>query len=212
MSTALPPPSAHDDMHCLYRDHSSWLRGWLRRRLGDGERAADLTQDTFLRLITGTVVHPLREPRNFLATVAKRVMVDHLRRRSLEQAYLQALAQQPELLEVSAEERVLMLEVLLQLDAMLDGLGPKVRLAFFLAQLQDQLCTFHQRIVDTVIQLVDPLADFIQVRRVIRFRLGGGLGSGLFIGHGRIRNLSLYKAMVKAIVLQGLDKEINQCR
>ncbi|WP_175651003.1 sigma-70 family RNA polymerase sigma factor [Pseudomonas sp. Marseille-P9899] len=122
-------------MHCLYRDHSSWLRGWLRRRLGDGERAADLTQDTFLRLITGTVVHPLREPRNFLATVAKRVMVDHLRRRTLEQAYLAALAQEPELLEVSPEDRVLMLETLLQLDAMLDGLGPKVRMAFFLAQL-----------------------------------------------------------------------------
>lgn len=134
MSRALPP-STHDDLHGLYRDHSHWLRGWLRRRLGDGERAADLTQDTFLRLITSTVAHPLREPRNFLATVAKRVMVDHLRRRSLEQAYLQALSREPELFETSAEERAVMLETLLQLDAMLDGLGPKVRLAFFLAQL-----------------------------------------------------------------------------
>src|SRR5690606_27953000 len=41
----------------------------------------------------------------------------------------------PELRECSPEERVLMLETLLQLDAMLDGLGPRVRQAFLLAQL-----------------------------------------------------------------------------
>lgn len=130
-----PPSSTHDPLHSLYRDHSSWLRGWLRRRLGDGERAADLTQDTFLRLITSTIAHPLREPRHFLATVARRVMVDHLRRRSLEQAYLQALANEPELYQASPEERLVLLETLLQLDAMLDGLDHKVRQAFFLAQL-----------------------------------------------------------------------------
>ncbi len=120
----------------LYRDHHGWLQGWLRRRLGDRERAADLTQDTFVRLIASTVAHPLREPRNFLATVAKRVMVDHLRRRSLEQAYLEALALEPELLEVSAEQRVILLETLLQLDAMLDGLNHKVRQALFLSHLE----------------------------------------------------------------------------
>lgn len=135
MPVSPPPSSVHDPLHGLYRDHSGWLRGWLRRRLGDGERAADLTQDTFLRLITGTVAYPLREPRNFLATVAKRVMVDHLRRRSLEQAYLQALGNEPELLETSPEQHLLLLETLLQLDAMLDGLDHKVRQAFFLAQL-----------------------------------------------------------------------------
>lgn len=134
VSRGLPPP-LHDGIDCLYRDHSSWLRGWLRRRLGDQERAADITHDTFLRLITSTVTQPLREPRNFLATVAKRVMVDHLRRRSLEEAYLQALTQEPELMEASPEERLIILETLLQLDAMLDGLGYKVRQTFFLAQL-----------------------------------------------------------------------------
>lgn len=136
MSSVLPPSSTQDTLGELYRDHSLWLRGWLRRRLGDGDRAADLTHDTFLRLLTSTVAHPLREPRNFLATVAKRVMVDHLRRRSLEQAYLQALAHEPELLASSPEERLLMLETLLHLDAMLDGLDHKVRQAFFFAQLE----------------------------------------------------------------------------
>lgn len=95
-----------------------------------------MTHDTFVRLIASTVAHPLREPRHFLATVAKRVMVDHLRRRSLEQAYLHALAQEPELLQASPEERLMLLETLLQLDAMLDGLSHKVRQALFLSHLE----------------------------------------------------------------------------
>jgi RNA polymerase sigma-70 factor (ECF subfamily) len=135
MSTAFPDTPPPHDLHALYRDHNGWLQGWLRRRLGDRERAADIAHDTFLRLLVGSVAQPLREPRSFLATVAKRVMVDHLRRRSLEESYLEALAHQPELQECSPEERLLMLETLLQLDAMLDGLGHKARQAFLLAQL-----------------------------------------------------------------------------
>lgn len=104
--------------------------------LADRDKAADISHDTFVRLLTGTIAHPLREPRHFLATVAKRVMIDHLRRRSVEQAYLDALAQEPELLACSPEQHMLMLETLLQLDAMLDGLGYKVRQAFLLAQLE----------------------------------------------------------------------------
>lgn len=135
MSGALPPSPLHHELHSLYRDHSGWLRGWLRRRLADREKAADITQDTFVRLLTSTVAHPLREPRNFLATVAKRVMIDHLRRRQLEQAFLDALALEPELYACSPEQQMLVLETLLQLDTMLDGLGYKVRQAFLLAQL-----------------------------------------------------------------------------
>ncbi|GLK87831.1 hypothetical protein GCM10017655_08930 [Pseudomonas turukhanskensis] len=78
----------------------------------------------------------LQEPRHFLVTVAKRVMVDHLRRRAIEQAYLQALALQPPAEEVSPETRLLMVETLLALDAMLDGLGHKTKQAFLLSQLE----------------------------------------------------------------------------
>ncbi len=35
----------------LYLDHHGWLHGWLRRRLGDREHAADIAHDTFLRLL-----------------------------------------------------------------------------------------------------------------------------------------------------------------
>lgn len=136
MSYAPPPASSPaDDMHALYRDHSPWLRGWIRRRLGDADRAADITQDTFLRLISSALRQPLREPRSYLATLARRVMIDQLRRNTLEQAYLEFLANQPVLDECSPEQRLLMLETLMQLNTMLDGLGQKARDTFLYVQL-----------------------------------------------------------------------------
>ena len=75
-------------LHILYRDHHNWLQGWLRRRLGNGCDAADLAQDTFVRLLRAGNAASIREPRDYLATVARGLMVDFLRRRSLEQAYL----------------------------------------------------------------------------------------------------------------------------
>ena len=35
----------------LYSEHHNWLKGWLSQRLGNSTEAADLTQDTFLRLL-----------------------------------------------------------------------------------------------------------------------------------------------------------------
>lgn len=130
-----PPVSLGDDIHCLYRDHSPWLLGWLRRRLGDKERAADITQDTFVRLISSALTRIPQEPRSYLATVAKRLMIDQLRRRQLEQSYIVYLANQPEAEACSPEHRLIVLETLMQLDAMLDGLGSNVRQAFFFVQL-----------------------------------------------------------------------------
>ncbi|WP_049298462.1 sigma factor, partial [Pseudomonas aeruginosa] len=47
----MPPADAslHDAVSHLYQDHHGWLQGWLRRRLGCAENAADLAQDTFAR-------------------------------------------------------------------------------------------------------------------------------------------------------------------
>ncbi|MBF8781581.1 sigma-70 family RNA polymerase sigma factor [Pseudomonas fulva] len=132
---SLPPASLASDIHGLYRDHSQWLLGWLRRRLGDRERAADITQDTFVRLISSAMNRVPREPRSYLATVAKRLMIDQLRRHQLEQEYQEYLANEPQAQACSPEHRLIILETLMQLDAMLDGLGSKVRQAFFYVQL-----------------------------------------------------------------------------
>lgn len=120
----------------LYRQHHGWLVSWLRYRLGCPETAADLAHDTFLRLL-GSRRTPVRvdEPRAYLTTIARGLVIDHWRRRELEQAWLGALAQLPEALSPSPETRALVVETLLRIDALLDGLRPRVREAFLLAQL-----------------------------------------------------------------------------
>ncbi|MFK3798884.1 sigma-70 family RNA polymerase sigma factor [Pseudomonas sp. NPDC088444] len=124
-------------LHTLYRDHHSWLESWLRRRMGNAWDAADLSHDTFVKVLSS--VQPLadvREPRAYLLTVGKRLMSSFYSRRSLEQAYLDALAQLPEACAPSPEQRWLLLETLHALDELLDGLPAGVRRAFLLSQLE----------------------------------------------------------------------------
>lgn len=119
----------------LYNDHHHWLTGWLRRKLGCPEKAADLAQDTFIRVLSAREAPTLIEPRAFLTTVAKRVLFNFYRRQDLERAYLEALAQMPEHVAPSEEDRAIILQTLLELDQLLDGLPKQVKRAFLLAQL-----------------------------------------------------------------------------
>ncbi|OZI72365.1 RNA polymerase subunit sigma [Bordetella genomosp. 12] len=120
----------------LYVEHSTWLQGWLRKRVGDTFTAADLAQDTFLSLMDGkTATGEIRQPRPFLATIAGRLLAHRHRRQLLETAYLDALACLPEEFAPSPERRLLAVESLQQIDRVLDGLPPKVREAFLLAHL-----------------------------------------------------------------------------
>ncbi len=129
-----------DAVNQLYLNNHSWLTNWLRARMDCTHQAEDLSQDTFVRILNNEkslqqLVNVL-QPRSYLATIAKRLLIDHYRRQSVEQAYLQAAAQQPEEVEISAESQLLMIEALVELDNMLDGLGYKVKKAFWLNQLE----------------------------------------------------------------------------
>lgn len=136
MPHALPPPR-RQELHELYVDHHAWLLNWLHQRLQHRETAADLMQDTFLQLIgRPSVIGELKQPRAWLTTVAKGLMVDRARRQRLERAYLEALASQPEATGVSPEDRLLLLETLIRIDALLDGLPSKVRNAYLLSRLE----------------------------------------------------------------------------
>ncbi|THF65588.1 sigma-70 family RNA polymerase sigma factor [Pseudothauera nasutitermitis] len=140
MSTAAPP----DGFSALYRDHHRWLHGWLRRRLNCTEQAADLAQDTFLRLHIARQQRQdalsLREPRAYLTAIAKNLLASHWRRQEIERAYLAALAARPEPTAASEEARLEILQVLERIDAMLDRLKPQVREAFLLAHLEGMTC------------------------------------------------------------------------
>lgn len=117
----------------LYADHHRWLHGWLRRKLGCAHQAADLAQDTFVSLLTKPCQPD--EPRAYLLTIARRLVFETWRRRDLERAWLAELAALPEITTPSEEERAIVLETLLAIDALLDGLSPKARQAFLMSQL-----------------------------------------------------------------------------
>lgn len=131
----LAEPLQRQDIATLYADHHGWLQGWLRKKLGSTACAADVAQDTFMRLLDREDAVAAREPRALLATVAQRVLFNHYRRQKLEQAYLDVLAQLPPLHTPSPEERAMLLATLSELDRMLDGLPPPVKRAFLLRQL-----------------------------------------------------------------------------
>ena len=129
-----PPP-----VETIYKDHHTWLRGWLYQKVGCDQRAADLAQDTFVRLLQAqnkqTDFTP-EQPRAYLRTVANGLVIDYFRRRSLESAYQEALANMPELTMISEEERLLIRQTLDQLDALLDRLPKRVKTIFLLSQLE----------------------------------------------------------------------------
>lgn len=132
----LPPPSPPlEALETLYLQHHGWLQAWLRRKLASAADAADIAHDTFLRVL---VSRPrMAEPRAFLTTIARGLVVDQWRRQELERAYLEALALQPEPLAHSPETQLLVVEALVRLDRLLDGLKPRVRQAFVWAQLDE---------------------------------------------------------------------------
>lgn len=134
-STLVP----QDAVDGLYRDHHGWLDGWLRKKLGNACDAADLAHDTFVRVLRHRAeLAAVREPRAYLTTIAGRLLLNHYRRRSLERAFLEALAALPEAQAPSPEQRLLILQTLDQIDAMLHALPARVRQAFLLSQLEQR--------------------------------------------------------------------------
>lgn len=137
LSTASPPPDA---IAALYSAHHGWLQGWLRRQMGSSPEVADIAQDTFVRVLTRERLPALDAPRSYLSTIARGLVIDHWRRRDLEQAWLDTLAAWPEPETPSPETRQVFLEALVEIDRMLDALKPAVRTAFLLAQLDGLTC------------------------------------------------------------------------
>jgi len=135
--SVVPGDLSTASVHTLYREHHGWLLGWLRQRLQGAEHAADLAQDTFVRVLGHRERLPtLREPRAWLSAIARGLVIDHWRRQDLERAWLETLAQRPETQAPSPEEQQLVLELLEQLCRMVEGLRPAVRQAFLLHRVE----------------------------------------------------------------------------
>lgn len=83
-----------------------------------------------MRLLKRDDLSNLREPRTLLATIARGLLIDHFRRSTLERAYLDELALQPEELQPGAEEQLQVLQALREVNRMLSDLSANARAAF----------------------------------------------------------------------------------
>jgi RNA polymerase sigma-70 factor (ECF subfamily) len=133
-----PLPSVDPMRHAqqLFTGHHAWLVARLQARLRNAADAQDVAAETFVRVIASRHLGAVHEPRAFLTTIAKRLLCTLWRRRALEHTYLDALAQHPEDLAPSPEERAVLLETLEYIAHALDGLPLKARQAFVLSQIE----------------------------------------------------------------------------
>ncbi len=88
-----------------------------------------------MRVLSSCLPVNMNEPRAYLTTIARNLLIDHWRRQELERAYEQAMQQLPEALAPSPEVRLQMLETLVELDQRLQALPELTRQVFFHSQL-----------------------------------------------------------------------------
>ncbi|MDR4653398.1 MAG: sigma-70 family RNA polymerase sigma factor [Nitrosomonas sp.] len=136
-STATPGSSTNAlivEIDTLYRDHHHWLFSWLRKKLSCQYQAADLAHDTFTRLLSLSHLPCLQEPRAYLVTTAKRLLIDQTRKQRIEQAYLAELTRAAEAMDgfPSAEDIAAAVQILDKISQILAGLAEKPRQAFLL--------------------------------------------------------------------------------
>lgn len=132
---------AQQQVQALYCDHHGWLFGWLRNKLGCAHNAADVAHDTFIRIIASRdALLGIEQPRAYLTTTAKRLIIDRARRQAIEQAYLAEMGLLADSLACypSPDETLMALEALDQIGAALQGISGKARDAFLLHYLEQQ--------------------------------------------------------------------------
>jgi RNA polymerase sigma-70 factor (ECF subfamily) len=72
----------------------------------------------------------IQQPKAYLTTTAKRILIDRARHQKIEQAYLEYLTQQNLSYDISPEQTVLAIDILNKLAQVLDGLPERQQLAF----------------------------------------------------------------------------------
>lgn len=70
------------DLKALYLAHRGEIQDYLDRRLRCKETAADLTQDTFIRLSEQMTRTPIGNFRAYLFSAARNLFIDHTRRQA----------------------------------------------------------------------------------------------------------------------------------
>lgn len=120
----------------LYRGHHGWLFGWLRKKLGCPENAADLTHDTFVKLLGRDILPTLQEPRAYLLVAANRLLINQYHRRRVEEETLRSMAVLLDEQNQQGPEQLIAVRQLLGkvLQLLLEELDEKPRKAFLMAR------------------------------------------------------------------------------
>ena len=125
-----------DSVDFMYQEHHSWLSLYIQRRLSCPEVTADLVQETYLRLLTRGQLPEKKDSRRYLTHIAKGLVIDLYRRRNIEAAYLELLEVEPEKVASSPEYQAIIVESLVEIDALLHRLPNKARQALLMRQLE----------------------------------------------------------------------------
>jgi RNA polymerase sigma-70 factor (ECF subfamily) len=129
---------AGDELDQWYRAHHRWLAHWLSGKLGCTHQAADVAQDTFVKVLgrwrRDGLPAAFQQPRALLVTVARGLLVDQWRRQDVERACLEALAQLPPEHAPAPEARMAAVQMLCRLHAVLERIAPRAQQVFLLSQ------------------------------------------------------------------------------
>jgi RNA polymerase sigma-70 factor (ECF subfamily) len=119
----------------LYTSHQPRLLRRIRRQLPCLQDAEDVAAETFAQVVQMPDAHQIAEPEAFLTTIARRLTMRLWRRRQVESAYLARLQLLPEQTCPSAEEQLMAIQALQQIDAWMHRLPVPARMAFLLRML-----------------------------------------------------------------------------
>lgn len=126
------------DLKGLFVAHRRELQAYLSETLRDGDAAADLTQETFLRYAEQTGVAVIGQPRAYLYRIARNLVIDHVRkkvRRRTDSVADEELAQIPQDLS-DPEEAIDARRRLAQLRAIVAELPDRIRQTFVLSRIE----------------------------------------------------------------------------
>jgi len=118
----------------LFREHNGWLLRWLRSQQMSVLPPEDVVAEVFLALLVMPNIEAIRQPRAMMTTIARRLIIDARRRDNLRRAYESELSHLPKELELSNEDRMIVVQALRDIDDMLCSLSLNARKAFVMSQ------------------------------------------------------------------------------
>ncbi len=125
------------NINSFYQENHSWLYQLLNRKLSNHADAADLAHDAFLRLLTKPKTFDCNSgARAYLSHMARGMCTDLWRKKQIEHAFFEALAERGQEYAQSPEQQHSIIQTLIHVDNMLSKLPEKVCRAFWLSQLE----------------------------------------------------------------------------